>query len=67
MCDPFCKHPAFLAKAILTLLVTFLKLSIELHLSLAYGAFQNLRNMPQEHIDDFFAAYKHLQGRRHIN
>ena len=43
------------------------KMSIESHLSLAYGAFQNLRNMPQEHIDDFFAAYKHLEGRRHIN
>ena len=36
------------------------------HLSLAYGAFQNLRNMPQEHIDDFFAAYKHLEVRRHV-
>ena len=37
------------------------------HLKLAYGAFQNLRNMPQEHIDDFFAAYKHLEERTHIH
>ena len=37
------------------------------HLKLAYGAFQKLRDMPQEHIDDFFAAYKHLEERTHIH
>ena len=29
----------------------------------AWVAFQQLGDMPQEHIDDFFAAYDHLEAR----
>ena len=36
------------------------------YLKVVYAAFQELRNMPQEHIDDFFEAYKHLEERTHI-
>ena len=31
------------------------------NLSKGWVAFQQLQNMPQEHIDDFFAAYDHLE------
>ena len=33
------------------------------NLNKGWVAFQQLRNMPQEHIDDFFAAYDHLEAR----
>ena len=31
------------------------------HARTAYTAFQELRHLPQEHIDDFFAAYEQLE------
>ena len=59
------KNKTSLAVAVMAAYLSYMTLSqYWVHLSLAYGAFQNLRNMPQEHIDDFFAAYKHLEARR---
>ena len=59
------KNKTSLAVAVMAVYISYTALSqYWVHLSLAYGAFQNLRNMPQEHIDDFFAAYKHLEARR---
>lgn len=56
------KNKTSLAVAVMAAYLSYMTLSqYWVHLSLAYGAFQNLRNMPQEHIDDFFAAYKHLE------
>ena len=36
------------------------------YLKVVYAAFHELLTLPQEHIDDFFEAYKHLEERKHI-
>ena len=35
------------------------------HIRLGYDALQQLNDLPQEHIDDFFEAYKRLSVRTH--